>query len=260
VSHLRARCPDCRTLTAVALGDGNYECHSCGRSFPAGLVRVPRAWGDGGEQMIEAAFLQLPYPEAAVVDEDTLTEQNLALAASLPERPLVLGGCCCAHVGAVEGLATRYDRLAVVWFDAHGDLNTPESSPSGNQWGMPLRMLLDSGTVRPEDTVLVGARNLDPPEKEFIAATGLHTGSDEIAPALQGVDAVYVAFDCDVLDPEDEISAYMPEPGGLSIAESTDILAEITAAKPVAGAGLSGLSASPDNVAPLARVCSALGL
>jgi arginase len=125
---------------------------------------------------------------------------------------------------------------------------------------MPLRMLLDSGTVRPEDTVLVGARNLDPPEKEFIAATGLHTGRDEIAPALQGVDAVYVAFDCDVLDPEDEISAYMPEPGGLSIAESTDILAEITVAKPVAGAGLSGLSASPDNVAALARLCSALGL
>ena len=187
------------------------------------------------------------------MDEDTLTEQNLALAASLPDRPLVLGGCCCAHVGAVEGLATRYGRLAVVWFDAHGDLNTPESSPSGNQWGMPLRMLLDSGTVRPEDTVLVGARNLDPPEKEFIAATGLHMGSDEVAPALKGVDAVYVAFDCDVLDPEDEISAYMPEPGGLSIAESTDILMDIAAAKPVAGAGLSGLSASPDNVPALAR-------
>ena len=260
MSHLRARCPDCRTLTAVALGDGDYECHACGRSFPAGLVRVPRAWGDGGEEMIEAAFLPLPYPEAAVVDEDTLTEQNLALAASLPERPLILGGCCCAHVGAVEGLATRYGRLAVVWFDAHGDLNTPESSPSGNQWGMPLRMLLDSGTVRPEDTVLVGARNLDPPEKEFIAATGLHTGSEEIAPALKDADAVYVAFDCDVLDPEDEISAYMPEPGGLTIAESTEILADIAATKPVAGAGLSGLSASPDNVRALARVCSALGL
>ena len=63
-----------------------------------------------------------------------------------------------------------------------------------------------------------------------------------------------------VLDPEDEISAYMPEPGGLSIAESTDILMDIAAAKPVAGAGLSGLSASPDNVPALARVCSALGL
>jgi arginase len=260
VSHLRARCPDCRTLTAVALGAGEYECHSCGRAFPAGLVRVPRAWGEGGEEMIEAAFLPLPYPEAAVVDEDTLTEQNLALAASLPERPIVLGGCCCAHVGAVEGLATRFGRLAVTWFDAHGDLNTPESSPSGNQWGMPLRMLLDSGTVSPEDTVLVGARSLDPPEKEFIAATGLRCGPDEVGAALDGVDAVYVAFDCDVLDPEDEVAAYMPEPGGLSVSESTDMLAGIATARPLAGVGLTGLSAHPRNVGALARVCAALGL
>jgi hypothetical protein len=200
VSRLRARCPDCRTLTAVALAEGEYECHSCGRSFRAALVRVPRAWGSDGEAMAEAAFLPLPYPEAGVVEEETLTEQNLALAASLPERPLVLGGCCCAHVGAVEGLGTRYDRLAVVWFDAHGDLNTPETSPSGNLWGMPLRMLLDSGTVAPADTLLVGARSLDPAEKEFIAATGLRCAREELADALDGVDAVYVALDCDVLD------------------------------------------------------------
>ena len=54
VSTLRARCPDCRTLTAVALDD-EYQCHSCGREFAAGLVRVPRAWGAGGEAMAEAA-------------------------------------------------------------------------------------------------------------------------------------------------------------------------------------------------------------
>jgi arginase family enzyme len=260
VSTLRARCPDCRTLTAVALPGGDYECHSCGRAFRAGLLRVPRAWGEGGESMAEAAFLSLAYPEVGVVDEETLTEQNLALAASLPERPVVLGGCCCAHVGAVEGLATRYGRLGVVWFDAHGDLNTPETSPSGNLWGMPLRMLLDSGTVSPQDTVLVGARNLDPPEKEFIAATGLRCGDDEVMDALEGVDAVYVAFDCDVLDPEDEISPHMPEPGGLTIDESSVLLTRIAAATPVAGAGLSGLSADPRNAGPIGRLCGALGL
>jgi arginase family enzyme len=260
VSTLRARCPDCRTLTAVALPGGDYECHSCGRAFRAGLLRVPRAWGEGGESMAEAAFLPLAYPEVGVVDEETLTEQNLALAASLPERPVVLGGCCCAHVGAVEGLATRYGRLGVVWFDAHGDLNTPETSPSGNLWGMPLRMLLDSGTVSPQDTVLVGARNLDPPEKEFIAATGLRCGDNEVLDALEGVDAVYVAFDCDVLDPEDEISPHMPEPGGLTIDESSVLLTRIAAATSVAGAGLSGLSADPRNAGPIGRLCGALGL
>ena len=154
MSRLRAKCPDCKTFTAVALGP-EYECHSCGRVYLAGLVRVPQAWGEGGEAMAEAAWLELPYPETAVVEAETLEEQNLALAADLPERPLVLGGCCCAHIGAVEGLAARQERLALIWFDAHGDLNTTSTSPSGNQWGMPLRMLIDSGAVPVDDVALV---------------------------------------------------------------------------------------------------------
>src|SRR5437763_14490375 len=159
-------------MTAVALGP-IYECHACGREYGAGLVRVPRAWGRDGEAMAAAADLPLSYPEAAVIEEDSLGEQSLSLASDLPERPLVLGGCCCAHVGAVEGLAARHGRVSVVWVDAHGDLNTPASSPSGNEWGMPLRMAIDSGSVAAQDVALVGARSLDPPEEEFIAATGL---------------------------------------------------------------------------------------
>ena len=146
MSRLRARCPDCRTLTAVAIGP-EYQCHSCGREFGAGLVRVPRAWGKGGEAMAEAAWLQLPYPEAGVVEAESLAEQTLLVAADLPDRPLVLGGCCCAHSGAIVRLAAGDETLAVVWIDAHGDLNTPASSPSGNAWGMPLRLLLDRGTI-----------------------------------------------------------------------------------------------------------------
>ena len=184
MSRLRARCPDCRTFTAVALGPG-YECHACGGEFGAGLVRVPRAWGEGGESMAEAARLPLPYPEASVVEEDSLGEQNLAIAMDLPERPLVLGGCCCAHIGAVEGLAARSSSIGLVWFDAHGDLNTPESSPSGNLWGMPLRMLLDSGAVKPENTLLLGARNLDPPEQEYVASIGLRTDPSQLEQALE---------------------------------------------------------------------------
>ena len=258
MSRLRARSPDCRTLTAVALADG-YECHACGREYGAGLVRVPRAWGAGGEAMAEAAYLPLPYPEAGVVDEETLAEQNLALAAALPERPLVLGGCCCAHVGAVAGLAARYDRLAVVWLDAHGDLNTPETSPSGNEWGMPLRMLLDSGTVAPEDVALVAARELDPPEEEFIAASGLRVGADGIDGALDRADAVYVALDADALEPGSELVPFMPTPGGLTEEETLAILARVAASEQVAGAGFSGLSAAPQNAVTLARFASALG-
>jgi arginase family enzyme len=259
VSRLRARCPDCRTLTAVAFDEG-YECHSCGRAFAAGLVRVPAAWGDGGEAMVEAAALQLPYPETAVVDEDRLADQNLALASALPERPLVLGGCCCSHIGAVEGLASRHDRLAVVWFDAHGDLNTPETSPSGNVWGMPFRMLLDSDTIRADDAVLVGARALDPPEEEFIAASGLHTGGEGVTAALAGADAVYVALDVDVLDPDDSVTPFMPEPGGPSVAEVEATLARIRATMPIGGLGLTGVAGVPENVPPLVRFAQAAGL
>jgi arginase family enzyme len=258
VSRLRAKCPHCKTYTAVALGP-DYECHACGRVFHAGMVRVPQAWGDGGEAMAEAAWLELPFPETAVVEAESLEEQNLALAADLPERPLVLGGDCCSHVGAVEGLAARLGRLSVIWLDAHGDLNTPASSPSGNQWGMPLRMLLDSGAVEPTDVALVGARNLDPPEEEFIRTVDLHLGEEGIPGALDGAGCTYVALDCDVLEPS-EMSVFMPEPGGLTRFDVERILRAVDARTKVLGAGFSGLSFEPSNIEPLTAFAKALGL
>jgi arginase family enzyme len=258
VSRLRAKCPHCRTFTAVALGP-DYQCHSCGAEFGAGLVRVPRAWGNGGEAMAEAATLDVPYPEAAVVAEDTLEDQHLVLASELPERPLVLGGCCCSHVGAVEGLSARHDRLALVWIDAHGDLNTPESSPSGNEWGMPLRMIVDSGAVRPTDVALLGARDLDPPERDFIRESGIHTGKHALDRALDEVDCVYVAIDFDGLD-QDEVAAFMPVAGGIAVGEAERMLRGVASNGAVIGAGLSGLLPDPRNLEPAARLCAALGL
>jgi arginase len=258
VSRLRAKCPDCKTFTAVALGP-EYECHSCGRVYLAGMVRVPQAWGEDGEAMAEAAWLELPYPEAAVVEAETLEEQTLALAADLPERPLVLGGCCCAHIGAVEGLAARQDRLSVIWLDAHGDLNTLASSPSGNLWATPLRKLIDSGAVEAADVALVGARNLDAPEEEFIRSRGVHMGEEGIAAALDGAASTYVAFDVDVLDPA-ELVVFMPEPGGLSLDEAERIVTEVARTTNVLGAGLTGSSFEPGNVGPLSRLTAALGL
>jgi arginase family enzyme len=258
VSLLRGKCPFCKTYTAVAMGP-DYECHACGREFGAGLVRVPRAWGKGGAEMVAAASLTLPYPEVAVIDESSLGEQELALASALPERPLVLGGCCCTHVGAIEALSARFDRLALVWFDAHGDLNTPETSPSGNQWGMPLRMVLDSGSVRVEDAALIGARNLDPPEEVFIRESGLVMGADGIDAALEGADAVYVAFDADVLD-AGELPSFMPEPDGMSLDEADRLLRLVAGRATVAGAGLTGITPDPASIEPLTRLVSALGL
>jgi arginase len=254
VSALRARCPDCRTLTAVAYDDV-YECHSCGREFAAGLVRVPRAWGTGGEAMAIAAHTELAYPEALVVEAETLDEQSEAIARGLPRRPLVLGGCCCSHVGAIRGLSAKHERLAVVWLDAHGDLNTPETSPSGNEWGMPLRMAIDEGSVRTEDVALLGARNLDPPEVDYMAANGI---DDDLSRALADAPAGYVALDVDVLEPG-PVPCFMPEPDGPSVDDVEAILADVVARARLAGLGITGLApgASPQI---LARFTTAVGL
>ncbi len=254
MSALRARCPHCRTLTAVAFDEG-YECHSCGTSFAAGLVRVPRAWGTGGEAMADAARIAVPYPEALVIERETLDEQSAAIADGLPVRPLVLGGCCCSHVGALRGLARRHGRIAVVWLDAHGDLNTPVTSPSGNEWGMPLRMAIDEGSVRTGDVALVGARDLDPPEQDYVSARGI---DDDLGRALDGVVGAYIALDVDVLEPG-LVSCFMPFPGGPSIEEVESTLRDVAARTRVVGMGLTGLRPDAEPVT-LAGFAAAAGL
>ena len=207
--------------------------------------------------MAAAAFHELPYPEAAVIEADTLAEQTLLLASELPDRPVVLGGCCCSHVGAIEALSSGEECLDRI--DAHGDLNTPETSPSGNAWGMPLRMVLDDGAVLAQHVALIGARNLDPPEVEFIATTGIHTGDGAIERALEGADAVYVALDADSVEPG-ELACFMPEPDGLRLAEIEELLAEVASRKRIAGLGFTGLVRDAANEPKLARLASALGL
>jgi len=205
--------------------------------------------------MADAAAIELPYPEAALIEEETLEEQVATQARTLPERPLVLGGCCCSHIGAIRGLAARGGRLAVVWFDAHGDLNTPETSPSGNAWGMPLRMAIDSGAVAAADVALVGARNLDPPEVAYMGDAGI---DDDLDRALGGCDRVYVAFDVDVLRPG-ELAVFMPEPDGPTLDEVETLLRDVVSRRPLAGLGLTGLRDDADPAA-LLRLAAAAGL
>jgi arginase len=137
-----------------------------------------------------------------------------------------------------------------VWIDAHGDLNTPESSPSGNPWGMPLRMLIDADDVAAEDVLLLGARSLDPPEEAFIEEAGIRREPGGLP------ETVYVAVDCDVVRPGG-LDVFMPEPGGPSLQELEALLASLP--RP-AGAGLTGLAWSERNEALLPRLGAALGL
>jgi arginase len=208
--------------------------------------------------MAAAARVQLPYPEAAVVDEETLAAQSLALARELPDRPIVVGGCCCAHVGAVEGLAARHGRIAVLWFDAHGDLNTIESSPSGNEWATPLRKLIDSGAVLAGDVALVGARNLDAPEEEFIAAAGVGLGASAVGDAFGETVGAYVAIDFDVFA-ADEVAPFMPEPDGLSVTEVETTLQSARERGPILGAGFTAFLSDDRNAPAVSRLARAAG-
>jgi arginase family enzyme len=120
---------------------------------------------------------------------------------------------------------------------------------------MPLRMIIDAGAVKAQDVALVCARNLDPPEAEFIARAGIHDTPDAV---LDRVDCVYVALDCDVFEPS-ELRVFMPEPDGPTLAQVERMLGGIRASGSVVGAGLSGLAPDPDNVHKLERLTAALG-
>ena len=205
--------------------------------------------------MAEAASVALPYPEVAVIERDSLEEQTQAIAGALAARSIVVGGCCCAHVGAATGVSRRVERLGLVWLDSHGDLNTPDTSPSGNLWGMPFRMILDDGVVDAADVALVGARNLDPPEVEFLRRAGI---DDSLDRALDGVDATYIALDVDVIDPS-EVDVLIPEPNGPSANEVEEILREIADRTTIVGIGVTGLLATRRDAALAPRLLAAAG-
>jgi hypothetical protein len=168
VSALRAKCPDCRTLTAVAIGP-DYQCHACGREFAAGLIRVPRAWGGADTSLAAGAHMDIPWPEAATVEEESLEAQIETMRRELPARPLVLGGCSFAHVGAVRELVRRHTHVAVVW------LGTP------GPW---LRMLIDARDLADSDILLLGTAPRLLPDSVYVAIDGEPADLDELEQLL----------------------------------------------------------------------------
>jgi arginase len=120
---------------------------------------------------------------------------------------------------------------------------------------MPLRLAVDEGSVGPDDVALVGARDLDPPEREYIAAHGI---DDDVRRALAGADAAYVALDVDVLEPG-TVPCFMPVPGGLDADDVERLLLEVASVVRVAGMGFTGLAPGAEP-AILARLAGAAGL
>ena len=149
--------------------------------------------------------------------------------------PLVLGGDHSIAIGTLAGLAqARRSSPSVLWFDAHADINTPETSPTGNVHGMPVALALQAGSIVAERTVLIGLRDLDEGEKHAIRKFGVHayTMSDidrlgmqrvidealELAAAPPGT--LHVSFDVDGVDPSEAPGVGTPVRGGISYREA----------------------------------------
>jgi arginase len=183
-------------------------------------------------------------------------------ALGFDDRTVTVGGDCGVELGPVEAaLAAHGDGLTVVWFDAHGDLNTAESSPSGAFHGMVLRTLLGEGpaaltprhVLRPSQVVLAGVRALDPAEKQYVAEHDVaHVLPGDLADlpsvvAATGARAVYVHIDLDVLDPATFSSVGCPEPGGVTPAALSAAVRAVTDRFPLAGLGVTEYEPSNDH-------------
>ncbi|WP_101846923.1 arginase [Halobacillus sp. Marseille-P3879] len=160
--------------------------------------------------------------------------------------PLVLGGDHSIAMGTLAGVSKHYENLGVIWYDAHGDLNTEESSPSGNIHGMPLAVSLGIGhdkltnilnyspKIKPENVVIIGARSLDEGERILIKEKGIqvftmHEVDKMGMPAVMEetikylkdrTDGVHLSLDLDGLDPNEAPGVGTPVMGGLSYRES----------------------------------------
>lgn len=179
---------------------------------------------------------------------DVATQVQSALAAG--QLPVVLGGDHALSAGSVAGaaahLAANGQRLGLVWVDAHGDLNTPATSRSGNVHGMPLAALLGHGDkamasigptppcVRPSDVALVGLRDLDDSERDHIKRwqlsaftmraldeRGVRAVMEEaITVATSHTAGLWVSFDMDVIDPDEAPGVGTPVAGGMTYREA----------------------------------------
>ena len=189
-------------------GELPSERHVGMASAPADLRRLGllSRLSDGGLEIRDDG--DVPIDPGWKSDPDPRAKNRAEIAAFLPreaevvaaavaggERLLILGGDCCAHAGAMAGLrrADPKRRLAIAWFDAHGDCNTPETTPSGNVWGMPFAMLLGRGaadlveacdgpSVELRHAALLGGQVLDEAESRWLSASPVaHFGAGMLA-------------------------------------------------------------------------------
>ncbi|MDQ1910476.1 arginase [Paenibacillus sp. GD4] len=195
--------------------------------------------------------------------------------------PLVIGGDHSIAIGTLAGLSQHYPRLGVIWYDTHGDVNTAETSPSGNIHGMALAVAMGYGhelltsigghmksPMDPSRVVIIGARSLDPGEKLFLRKLGVKVFTmheiDRIGmtrvmeQALRivtnGTDGVHLSLDLDALDPSFAPGVGTPVPGGLSFRESQLAMEMIAEANVLVGAEFVEVNPILDHLNSTAKV------
>ncbi|AXF57798.1 arginase [Salicibibacter kimchii] len=204
---------------------------------------------DHGDLTVPDRYEQEPEDDLkhlnAVVETNRTLAKKMEDIASGESIPLVFGGDHSIAIGSLAGITRHYQNLGVIWYDAHGDLNTVETSPSGNIHGMPLAVSLGLGhksltgiigqkrAIKPENIVIIGARALDDAEKALIQKhnikvftmhevdrLGMSEVINQTITHLKDCDGIHVSLDLDGLDPIDAPGVGTPVVGGLSYRES----------------------------------------
>jgi arginase len=229
--------------------------------------------GDGHQVTVTRLESTVEPPAEIAVAFDLTRSLATAVGAARAagQLPIVLAGNCFAAVGTLAGLGA--DRAGVFWLDAHGDLNTPDTTASGLLDGMALATLTGRcwrglvatvpgfAPVPDHRLVLVGARDLDPPEEALAAAVGIRRiGPRDLARSgvrhalapvagrmASGTDGFYLHLDLDVLDPDVATVNEFSAPGGLTLEDLRTVVEVVAEAGPILGAAMTALDPEADR-------------
>jgi len=230
----------------------------------AGLQKALEALGHVVEDLGDLA---VPVPEQSTAGNPRARylHEIVQVARELADRvaavvaagrfPIILGGDHSLSIGTVSGVRRIRPNTGVVWLDAHGDFNTPDTTPSGNIHGMSLAVLhglgaaelvacLNGRPLRPEQTVLIGVRDLDDGERELLRRSGVAVFTMQevdrlglpavmeqaLARLKPHVDGIHLSLDLDVFEPDLAPGVGTPKPGGLTYREghlAMEMLAEL---------------------------------